>query len=141
MQASRQAAIQTLHQRREEKKRERERLAQEEIVSDITRISFTSAESSLSPSLSSPLSKVLLQASGKIKRCEKQMKKKRKREERVVPSSKQLASEQVTDPPSQTVPDSVITEFFEVRERIHCYLTLVLMDHAKLLLPPSLVGW
>lgn len=43
------------------------------------------------------------------------MKKKRKREERVVSSSKQLAPEQVTDPPSQTVPDSVITEFFEVR--------------------------
>lgn len=53
------------------------------------------------------------------------MKKKRKREtaeehkEKVVPSSKQLGSEQVSDPPSQTVPDSVITEFFEVRYRVH----------------------
>ena len=67
--------------------------------------------------------KVLLQASGKIKRQGDQLKKRRKKERvggegrtATISSTEQPDSEQlaVEDPSSQMVPDSVITEFFEV---------------------------
>ena len=69
--------------------------------------------------------KVLLQASGKIKRQGDQLKK-RRRKERVwgewreretaatLPARQSDPQQAVEDSSSQTVPDSVITEFFEV---------------------------